>query len=80
MQADSRLGRRRVLQIMAGEDECPKSNPQSYPTRLRCKLDPEKKTKFKPWAIEESFTREIGSKPATTRTNSDSDFATEISN
>ena len=43
MQAESRVGRLRALQIMAGEDESPRSNPQSYPTHLRCKMDPENK-------------------------------------
>ena len=41
MQADSRVGRRRALQILAGEDESPRSNPLSYPTHFRSKMDPE---------------------------------------
>ena len=51
MQADSRVGRQGALQIVAGEDETPKSNPQSYLTHLRCKMDPEKKIKVNPCAI-----------------------------
>ena len=80
MQADSRVGRQRTLQILAGEDESPRSNPQSYPTHFRCKRDPEKKPAFSPWAIEKSLTQEIGSKPATIRSNNESEFVIEISN
>ena len=67
MQADRRVGRRSALQILAGEDESPRSNPHSYPTHFRWKMDPEKKMKLGPWAIEKSFTQEIGSKPATVK-------------
>ena len=74
MQADGRVGTRRALQILAGEDEFPRSNPQSYPTHFRCIMDPENEMKFNPWAIEKSLTLEIGSKPATIRSNNESDF------
>ena len=47
MQADSRLGGIRALQIL-GEDESARSNPHSYPTHYRCKMDPENKRKFNP--------------------------------
>ena len=67
------MGRRRALQILAGEDESPRSNSQSYPTHFRCKMDPEKKRTFHPWAIEKSFTQEIGSKPAITMSNNESE-------
>ena len=80
MQADSRMGRRRALQILAGEDESPRSNPHSYPTHFRCKMDPEKKRTFNPWAIEKSFTLKIGSKPATIKSNNESEFIIVISN
>ena len=43
MQADSRVGRRRALQNLVGEDKSPRSNHPSYPTHLRCKIDPEKR-------------------------------------
>ena len=43
-------------------------------------MDPEKKRTFNPWAIEKSFTKKIGSKPATIRSNSESEFVIEISN
>ena len=55
MQADSTLGRRRALQIQAGEDESPRSNTQSFPTHFTYKMDPEKKRAFNPWAIEKSL-------------------------
>ena len=42
MQADSRVGRRRAFQILAGEDESPRSKPQSYHTHFTCKVGPEK--------------------------------------
>ena len=74
------MGRRRALQILAEEDESPRSNPQSYPTNFRYKLDPEKKRKFNPWAIEKSFNQDIGSKPVTIKSNKESDFVIEISN
>ena len=79
MQADSRVGRRRALQILAGEDESPRSKPQSYPTHFTCKIDPEKKRAFNPWPIEKSLTQEIGSKPATIKSNKESEFIIEIS-
>ena len=41
---------------------------------------PEKKRNFNPWAIEKSFTQEIGSTPATIRSNSEIEFVIEISN
>ena len=80
MQADSRVGRRRALQILAGEEESPRSNPESYPTHFRCKMDPEKKRTFNPWALEKSFTQQIASEPATIRANNESEFVFEISN
>ena len=54
-QADSRMGRRRALQILAGREESPRSNPSSYSTHFRCKMDPEKKKNFNPWAIEKEL-------------------------
>ena len=47
---------------------------------MKCKTDPEKKRKFNAWAIEKSFTQEIGSNPATTGWNNESKFFNEISN
>ena len=78
MQDDSRVRRRRAFQILAAEDESARSKTQSYPTHFRCKMDPEKKRKFNPWAIEKSFTQEIGSKPDTIRPN-ESEFVIKIS-
>ena len=78
VQADKRVRRRRALQILAGEDESPRSNPQSYPIHIRCKMDPEKK--FNQWAIEKSFTQEIGSIPATIRWNNQSEYFNEFPN
>ena len=57
MQANSRVGRQRALQIQAGEDESPRSNAQSFPTHFACKMDPENKITFNPWAIEKSLTQ-----------------------
>ena len=67
MQADSRVGRQRALQILAGDGESPRSSPQLDPTHFRCKFEPENKREFYLWAIEKSFTQEIGSKPGTRR-------------
>ena len=39
MQAGSRVGTRIAFQILAGEDESQKSNPQSYPAYFRRKMD-----------------------------------------
>ena len=36
--------------------------------------------KFHPWAIEKSFTQQIRSKPATIRSNNESEFVIEMSN
>ena len=79
MQAESGLGRRRALQFMAGEDEFPRSNTQPYPIHFRCKIDPENKRKFNPWAIEKSFSQEIGNDPASIRSNNKSELVIEIS-
>ena len=35
MQADSRVGKRRASQILARNDESPRSNPESYTTHFR---------------------------------------------
>ena len=80
MQADSRVGRRRALQILAGEDESPRSNPQSYPTHFKFKMDPEKKRAFNPWALVKSFIQEIGSKPATISSNNECKAVIKIAN
>ena len=48
MQADSRVGRRRALQFLAGEDASSRSNPLLYPEHFKCKMEPEKKGKFNP--------------------------------
>ena len=63
MQAESRVERRRALQILAGENESPKSNPNSGPTHFRCKMDREKKRKFNLWAIEKSFPNKLEANP-----------------
>ena len=39
MQADNRVGRRRALQVLAGEDWSQRSNPHLYSTQFRCKVD-----------------------------------------
>ena len=57
-----------------------KSNPQSHPTNFGCDIDPVKKRILNLWAIEKSFTQEIRSKPATIRSNNESEIAIEISN
>ena len=77
MQADSRLGGIRALQIL-GEDESARSNPHSYPTHYRCKMDPENKNKFNPWPIVKSSTQENGSQPETMRTNRKPEIVIEI--
>ena len=46
----------------------------------RCKMDPEKKRTFDPWATEKSFTQEFGNKLATIRSNNEFEFVIEISN
>ena len=68
MQAASRVGRRRALQILA-EDESPRSNPQLHPTHFRYKMDTEKKRKFHPRTIENHLNQEIGSELATISSN-----------
>ena len=80
MQANSRVGRRRALQILAEEDESQRSNTQSFPKHFTCKMDPEKKRTFHQWAIEKSLTQEIGSKPATIKSTNESELFIEISN
>ena len=42
-QADSCLERQGNIQIVTREQKSPWSNPHSYPTQFRCKMDPEKK-------------------------------------
>ena len=48
MRADSRVRRRRAFQILAGEDESPRSNPHSYSTHFTCKIVQEKERAFNP--------------------------------
>ena len=74
MQADSRVGRRRALQIVAGGDESPRSNTQSFPTHFTCRMKQEKKKTLNSWAVEKSLTQEIGSKLATIKTTNESEF------
>ena len=78
IQVDNKVRTRRALQILAGEDESPRSNPQSYPPHFTCKMELEQKITFNPWAVENSFTQEIGSKPASIRSNNESEFVIEI--
>ena len=80
LQADNRVGKRRPLQILAGEDESPRSNFISYHTHFRCKMDPEKKIKFNPWAIEKNYIQEIGRKPVTIKSINETEVVFEISN
>ena len=80
MQADSREGMQRAPQILAGEDESPRSNDQTqlYPAHFRYKMDPENKRTLKLWAIEKSFAQEIGSEPATIWPNNKSKLIIEM--
>ena len=80
MQADGGMGKQRALQILAGEDESPRSNLQSNPSHFRCKMDQENQIKFNPWAIEKSSTQKNGSDPATIRSNNESEIVIAISN
>ena len=57
MKADRRVGKQKALQILAGEDESQRSNPQSYHTHFRRKMYPGKKRKFNPWGIEKDLRR-----------------------
>ena len=78
MQDDIRLERRRALQIMAGEENSPRSNPQSHPAHFRCKMDPETKRKFNPCEIEKSSAQEIRSNSASIRSNNETELVIEI--
>ena len=78
MQADIRVGRRIALKILAEEDESPSSNPQSYPTHFKCKMDLEKKRKLNSYAIIKCSTQKIGSRLATIRSINESEFFFEI--
>ena len=51
MQGDSREEIRKALQILAGEDESPRSNTHSYSIYFINKMDPEKKRKLSPLKI-----------------------------
>ena len=74
------MGRRRDIQILAIEDESPRSSPQPYATHFRCEMDTENKIKFNPWVVENGSIQEIGSKPDTIRSKNESDLVIEISN
>ena len=75
MQADSRVGRRELFKTWRE-----KMSLHLCDAHLRCKMDPEKKRTFYPWAIEKSFTKESGSKSATKRSNNEPELFIEISN
>ena len=80
MESDTRVGRSRALKILVGEDESPRSNPQSFHKHFRCKMDPEMKRKFNSCSTEKRFAQENRSKPATKRSNNEFEFVNEISN
>ena len=74
LHAGSKVRRQRPLQILAGEKEFPRLNPQLFPTYFKCKMDLENKRKCNPWAIGKSF-----SKPAIIKSKNESEFVIEIS-
>ena len=79
IQAESKVGRRRAIQMLAGEDESPRNNAISYPTHFRCKMITDENKKYNPWAIEKSFTNEIGKKPISIRSSAQpSEYIIEI--
>ena len=80
MQANSRVGRRRALRILAGKMSLQDQTLNHTLHISDAKCIQKKERTFNPWAIEKCFTQEIGSKPATIRWNKESEFVIEISN
>merc|ERR1719259_523039 len=78
VQTKEKVGRRRAIQILSGEDETPTSKSTKFPTHFSCQMNPEQKKKFSPWMIEKCFTQVLWTKPRSIRSKSDSEFIIEI--
>jgi len=59
VQTKEKVGRRRAIQLLSGQDETPANKSTKYPTHSGCKMNPEQKNKFSPWTIEKCFTHEL---------------------
>ena len=80
VRAKEKVGRRRAIQILSGEDETPANKSTKFPTHFSCQMSPEQKKKFSPWMIQKCFTQELDNKPRTIRTKSESEFIIEVNN
>merc|ERR1719259_1557505 len=80
VQAKGRVGRRRTIQILSGEDETPANISTKFPTHFSCQMNPEKKKKFSPWLIERCFTQLLWGKPRSIRSKSESEFIIKVNN
>ena len=51
VQAKEKVGIRRAIQILSGEDGISANKPTKFPTHFSCQMNPEQKKKFSPWMI-----------------------------
>jgi len=80
VQTKEKAGRRWAIQLLSGEDETPANKSTKFRTHFSCKMNPEKKKKFSPWMIQKCFKQELGNKPRTIRSKSESEFVIEVNN
>jgi len=48
IQAKEKVGRRRAIQILTGEDEFPATKSTKFPTHFICQMNPEQKKEIQP--------------------------------
>ena len=58
-QNKERVGRRRAIQIMSGEDTAPTTNTKKYATHFSSIMTLEEKKSFTTWSKEKSITQEL---------------------
>jgi len=78
IQSQERVGRRRAIQILKGEDVEPTEKARKFPTHFACTMSSREKRSFTPWSIEKCLSNELGSKPKSIRSRNDTEFIIEV--
>ena len=69
-----------MMMMITWEEEFPATKPKKFPSHFSCQMDSEQKRKFNPWMIQKCFTQELGAKPRTIRSKSETEFILKVNN
>ena len=80
IQGEEKVTLIRARQILEGNNEFVEKPKQQYNTHFHCKMDEKDKRKVTPWLLEKCLEKQLGSKPKTIRTTSNTTFTAVVHN